>query len=468
MRIISDALKDKINSQNQTLFDKSDPKMQVSIARAKNTVVDSTYWTVETIREIPGLGDISVAPRRFKAVGRPNRIYEIHVINGIVKTSIREYPDKLKDGFIDQFSLGAGSSVAVAFNGHWQRYRNLYRLITEEKPYISWVASDGKLWVQKWDDVSSRLQLSSGVSKVRMIRAWKNTVINYLDQGLVVAYIKTDGKVYYRNFCIQEDYAEAWEYEKELTDFTGTAINVNLFITNDYRMGFIIEDSLGKIHWLVTPRNWGGMASPAENIAIGITNLSFKVTPIKYYDAFDNERIRTSIADVFVNLAEPIYPVPLSAENPSKSVIQLLLKFSHVIDYDLTAVKSAFAIKDSANTVFQIVTTQAGVNASELIFNMENFAGAQGKMRIIYDRTVIELDSLNQGSRFPIESFSFEFTPDLTPPEGHTKENIIAGIAELAFTVLKVDYINSCELENVNVSISDVSIVVTKVGENPL
>ena len=166
-----------------------------------------------------------------------------------------------------------------------------YRLVTDEKPWISWVDLDGNLFVQLWDEENTKIQLSSNVIKVKMIRAWKNTVIHYLDQGIVAAYIKTDGKVYYRNFCMQENYTEAWEYEKQLNGFTGVAVNVNLFITNDYRMGFTIEDTLGQIHWLVTHRNWGGMASPAENLVTGLRDIKFEVTPIKVLrDPYNDEQ----------------------------------------------------------------------------------------------------------------------------------------------------------------------------------
>ena len=51
--------------------------------------------------------------------------------------------------------MGLGSSVAIAFNGYWERYRKLWRLITEEKPWIFWVDSTGVLWRQHWDDISS-------------------------------------------------------------------------------------------------------------------------------------------------------------------------------------------------------------------------------------------------------------------------------------------------------------------------
>lgn len=467
MRNLPQSIIDKLNSKHQTTYNNSNISMDVYVIRAKNTVDDSTYWTVETIRETSGLGEISVAPRRFRPYGPPNRIYEIHVHNGEVKTAIREYPDRLKDGWQDQFSLGTGSSVAIAFNGEWQRYRNLFRLVTEEKPYVSWVDGNGDLWVQKWDEHDTKFQLSSGVSKVRMIRAWKNTVIHYLDQGVVVAYIKTDGKVYYRNYCIQEDYTEIWEPERELMDFTGTAVNLNLFITNDYRMGFVIEDNLGQVHWLVTPCNWGGMASPAEHLATSITDIAFEVTPITYYDTYSNEHIETGITDVWFNVAEPIYPKVLSISNDDEYTIRI--KFSHIIDYDLSTVGQAFSVKDSLNTSFDIVSTSAGVDNSELVLTLVNFNGASGNLFVTYDRTVIELDCLNQGSRFGIDSFTYEFTPDLTPPEGFAEENLNVTVTDITFDVTQVHYSNAYNGgENLETSIMDISFVVTKVGHNPL
>ena len=118
MKPVSPSLLQKMNESLQTIGNNADPQMQVVVSRAKNTIQDADYWTVETIRETSGLGDISVAPRRFKSNGSPNRLYGIHVHNGEVKTLIREYPDKLKRGWVEQFILRLGSSVAVAFNGH--------------------------------------------------------------------------------------------------------------------------------------------------------------------------------------------------------------------------------------------------------------------------------------------------------------------------------------------------------------
>lgn len=293
MRNLPQTIIDKLNSKYQTTYNNSNMNIDVYMTRAKNTVEDSTYWTVETIRETSGLGEISVAPRRFRPYGPPNRIYEIHVHNGEVKTAIREYPDRLKDGWKDQFSLGAGSSVAIAFDGRWEKHRKIWRLVTDEKPWLFWVDGNNVLWRQHWDDVSTKTQLDTGVTRVRAIRAWKNVNLPAHDQGIVVGYIKTDGTVWYRNYCQQADYSYVWEPPRQLTDFTGTAVNLNLFLSNDYRMGFVIEDSTHQVHWFVTPRNWAGMALDQDIIAVTAkADVAFK--EVTYHKTVEEEIVTVS------------------------------------------------------------------------------------------------------------------------------------------------------------------------------
>lgn len=290
MREVTSSMNDKLKSSQQTPSAKADPRMSVKVSRARSTVMDSDYWTVETIREKPNLGDVSVAPRRSKAYGPPNRIYEIHVEDGTVKTAIREYPDKLKVGWKEQFEIGPGSAVAVAFDGRWEEYRRTWRLVTEEKPWIFWVDDSQVLWRQLWDDESTRFQLDSQVVYVRAIRAWKNRFFVAQDHGVVAAYIKTDGSVWYRNYCQQADGSRIWETAKQVTGFAGSAVSLNLFITNDYRMGFVIEDSLKQIHWLITPRNWAGMAIESSKIAV-TANAKAEMFEVTYWHAYADENI---------------------------------------------------------------------------------------------------------------------------------------------------------------------------------
>lgn len=243
MRSITSHLNEKLKSSQQTPANKADPRMSIRVSRARTTVMDSDYWTVETIRTADNLGDISLAARRRVPYGSPDSIYEIHIEGGIVKTSIRKYPDYFKHGWVHQFELGEGSAVAIAFNGNWQLHRRKWRLATDEKPFIFWVDSDGVLWSQLWDLIETKRQISSSVTRVKAIRGWKNVNFPDKDQGIIVSYIKADGKVYYSSYCQTVDFTNVWEPERLLAEFTATAVSLNMFITNDFRMGFTIEDS---------------------------------------------------------------------------------------------------------------------------------------------------------------------------------------------------------------------------------
>ena len=133
----------------------------------------------------------------FRSVpyGAPSAIYEIHIDNGIGKTSIRRYPDKRKDGWQDQFEVGPVKAVAIAFDGRWIRNnKNRWQIVTDEKPYIFYTKNDNKLYVRLWDK-EEETHLADNVKKVKAIRGWKSQVIGTDDHGLIAAYIKNNGKV---------------------------------------------------------------------------------------------------------------------------------------------------------------------------------------------------------------------------------------------------------------------------------
>lgn len=290
MRIISPSLLNKLTDNNQTTYNNSDPRMNISLARARSSVMDSSYFTVETIRTKAGIGDISIGLQRLNPYGPPNAIYEIHIDNGIAKTSIRKYPDKRKEGWKDQFEVGPASSVAICFDGRWIiNSKRQWQIVTKEKPYIFYIKPDNNLFVRLWDNEEEFL-LGENIKKVKAIRGWKSTIVGTDDHGIIAAYIKNDGKVYYRNLCEQEDGRLVWELERQIVEFSGIAVNLNLFITNDYRTGIIIEDNNGKITWFITSRNWAGMAIAADTI-LARSDLRVKFIETTKYYTFNEERI---------------------------------------------------------------------------------------------------------------------------------------------------------------------------------
>jgi hypothetical protein len=363
----------------------------------KNAPVENYFqWAVQNIRKAPNLSDISVAVRNFLPFGNPDMFFNIYIQDGIVKTAIRHYPDYFHKKWEEAFEVGSGKACAIAFDGHWKLYDYKWRYITNEYPHIFWVDNDDKLFVQLWDDVDSRFELAQDVVKVKAIRAWKNVSIALNDHGLVAAYIKNDGKVYYRNYCYQSTGEYVWETEKQITEFTGTAINLNLFITNDYRMGFVIEDSTGKIHLYVTERAWAGMAIAPEKIYANPYEIHLDLQELDYVNgqhedinlqanpySIDFELGYTLTDNSFFN----IYNVPITSIDENNEEYQdwgkvLIISITnHIENLDL----SDLEIVDSRNRTYSANSIERiGVQTYKLEFlelNNFNNVGNVGTLR---------------------------------------------------------------------------------------
>jgi hypothetical protein len=432
--------------------------------------IDTGLFYIENIREGRNLGNISIALCRTDATKPPSHVYEIHNDGGIIQTYVRELDDFREDRWKHQFDVEPGKACSIEFNGYWVLDSlNRYNLITEDKPYIFWTDNNNVLYVQKWDDVSTRIQLSSDVVKVASIRGWRNVEETAVDQGLICAYIKTDGNVYYRNYCEQLDGSYMWEYEKLISQFTPPITNLGLFRTNDYRTGFIVESN-GSVSWLLTSRAWAGMAVQPENISVGLNDYAITIYPVEYSNANENgvENISAGLTEYFIGYAVPIYPAVTSITNSDEHTITL--KFNYPITQRLIGLESAFTVSDSIGTIFAVASTSAGIDQTEIVLNVSNFSSAKNDMSVAYDSSIAWLSCENNGLQFAIDSFTSLFTADIVPPEGYANENVSVGMTNYIIAPKQVFYssTNNNGSENIRIGFAGYSIVVTKVGTNPL
>ena len=51
MRSVNSLMEEKLKSDQQTPANKAAPQMSIQVSRARSTIMDSDYWTVETIRQ---------------------------------------------------------------------------------------------------------------------------------------------------------------------------------------------------------------------------------------------------------------------------------------------------------------------------------------------------------------------------------------------------------------------------------
>jgi hypothetical protein len=229
----------------------------------------------------------------------------------------------------------------------------------------------------------------------------------------VVGYIKTDGTVWYRNYCQQADYSYTWENARQLTEFSGVGVNINMFIANDYRMGFIIEDNLGQIHWLITPRNWAGMAIAPEFIQASVGG-SIDMIYITKIPTYNTEYIEASVGGYVLFLYALSDNDFRSAENFS---IEMLdeeeqpynnwgFRIKVRMEHDMTALDYLdFTLKDSNNTAFAVTgITKTGFKEYE--FETADFNNAYGDLILSFTTG----NTKGEAGQV-MDSFDITFTP---------------------------------------------------------
>jgi hypothetical protein len=216
----------------------------------------------------------------------------------------------------------------------------------------------------------------------------------------VVGYIKTDGTVWYRNYCQQADYSYTWENARQLTEFSGVGVSLNLFIANDYRMGFIIEDSLGQIHWLITPRNWAGMAVAPEFIQSSVGGI-IDFIPITREYGYITEYIQASVGGEIVLLYGSTYNSFLSVENTPITMLnesleeyqdygyRVRVEFEHeVFDLDIADLSLVdgnsiiYAISQATNiegNVYELVTADMNNATGDLTLTFLGIGATTGE-----------------------------------------------------------------------------------------
>ena len=163
----------------------------------------------------------------------------------------------------------------------------------------------------------------------------------------------------------------------EIEEFTGTANTLNLFITNDYRTGIVIEDSDGKAFWFITERNWAGMAIPPESITVAPIKVEATLIPIEYPEGYETEHLSVAPVSVIYDLRyaltdnyfREIYNEPVDVydeeledyvEDWGKVLIFTTQNRLYSID------KADFVITDSKNINYYADTIAEIVNSDEL------------------------------------------------------------------------------------------------------
>jgi hypothetical protein len=463
MRPISTDLLNRIQKAHQTIYENANPKLKVLISKGFSKELFKVY----TIHNDEDLESLDVAVRRMDALGKPNKVYVVYIKDGVahVKSKNLPYDETLPWDY--GFQIGSADEVAIEFDGYWVREgtSGRHNLITGEFPYIFEVNA-GTLSVRLWN--GTPITLATGVSKISAVRGW--VPVNgdsTTDQGLIVSYIKS-GAVYYRTYAMQSGGFRAWEVERQIIEFTGTVVDVSTFRTNDFRVGFVVQNADDSVELLITTRNWAGMSFEPINLNVGITDIAIDVTPIAYHEAYDIENITAGVT------IPRLYVCPFDASMSVTLVERLSLEADNVvkitfdtdIEIDSAGMLEYMTIVNSVGAPYAIASVSATGNVLTITTSVDmpkaqtmTIAMNQPDSYILGGR--ITESCLIDYSVVSIESVGL-------PPNGHAEENLTVGL-NLTVDAKQVYYLSAYNGdENIEVGITGITIVVTKVGDNPL
>ncbi len=303
---IPSSLLDKVKQAMQTIGNNAEPKMTIIAQKAAKFLTQGSFLNPRTVRTGNSLGPLDICIRREDYMQEPTEIVMVYIEDGLAKVATLPYVHTPDIYFTYQYTVGPATDVACDFDGRWNLITDrsdlyfdtttIWALQTFGEPYIVTV-NEGILSVRQGN--GSATNLSTDTVKCSIIRGWKSTIYEFTnDQGLICAYTKNDGKVYYRNYCEQSNTSFIWEFEQEITNFTalGLVSEINLFRANDYRIGFLAEIS-GVIHMLLTERSWSGMAIlPEMGFTVVGASVSINRLLINYSSyTSDNEAMFANI-----------------------------------------------------------------------------------------------------------------------------------------------------------------------------
>lgn len=400
----------------------------------------------------------------------PTEIWGVGIDNNVITVKKRSYDIKQANEVWEAvYTLGEGSEAAIEFNGVWKEYEEVRSLITEETPWVFFVQS-GTLYAQRGAVLDTKISLATDVTKVNACRAWLYDTTTYdNDLGLIVAYVKSDGIAYYRQYRIPLGGSIIWTAEVALPFTTSYDIQyISVSRLNDFRVAFTARDSTGAVYCLISTRYYQANSVPNTHISVANVALSF-------------------------GWATNIEPEALEAWNDSN--FDTYIRFNYPI-VDMVNKQSYFTLHDS-NSVYVTITDTEKYDDYTIKLITERLSGKVTPLTVTftYSDSLIHgpLEVAHGTTTFAVQTFSLTFdfidfspkayghdhvtvaaasiTATLIPLQyklGYELENVAVTTVVITPTVTLVTYKNGYEAENIAICAVSLSITLTHVGTSPL
>lgn len=333
---------------------------------------------------VPGIDIYDVSGYQNAIDTSMSYIYSVGVLSkttGVWRTSVEDVGSQSGFEFIGKLNKQI-SDAAIAFDGDWiVGGSGTWTLVTEEEPWI-FLVSEGRLYAQHGVSGSSIILAGETANNVLFVAAErgyfpKDYAARNTDQGLVVAYITTEG-VFYRTL-VRTAAGKAWLGEEQIAVAglsAASTTGIQIHRLNDYRLGITISTPAGN-HWLYTDRAYSQMAFKPEHFdLVGLQQyiplhmaIAINTTmPIPEFTWGINDD--KTIITATCNLPIKTYNNVNIAELFTGSSTMPHIKSATCIDNTVT-----FILETAAQSTFTLIQKRATVDFAVEVTNTEGASG---------------------------------------------------------------------------------------------
>lgn len=407
--------------------------------RAMLYTIDGAHMAERLLDSFYMINDIT-AKTQISSV-EPTLLYTVGVVDNIA--TIRHIaPNEIGlSNWIVDFFIENVKEAAIEFDGSWIPGVTRRMFVTNDVPVLFYTDMSNVLWTQVFDSVS-RTQLATDVVKVSAVRGWRYIdalVAN--DTGLIVAYIKADGKAYYRQYINIPGDTPYWSSEDQLLfeEVVEPLVDISCGRLNDYRLSFTVEDSEGNGSTLITKRYYQG-------------------------DAVENVTLQVKAANVGIGWSEIITIEVTEIWNISNT--ETFVRFNYpMVDY--VGKQASFILRDVNNVNKTIISTEK-FDDYTIKLNHNNIGGFVPPLRVIFTNSDTggingPLITEHGSTTFAVPSFNIPFDAIDFSPKGYGTETVQVAGANVSVVLTPISELKGYSGENVEVAGADVSLTLIEV-----
>ena len=464
MRILPADLMAKLQQNMQASATDAEPHLRAVVTQATaNTLLSEIIHEDAT----PAYGDVAI--RQIAGETSPSIAYAICVDEGVATVYERQLPAYINHRWTQLFQLGAATDAAIEYNGTWtiDTDGQCYFLQTELTPLV-FLVINRVLYVQQWNDATTRYQLATGVVHVSAVRAWKSSDEPLLDQGLMAVYTKTDGSVHYRALAELTLGELSWDVEKDAPQLGTDNVSVQVFRTNDFRFGILCERGVGGFQYVLSKRTYAGQSVKPEAVYAQVRGIWLSVKEVHYTNASDGAHYLDSAVPLLTGYVGYYQSLPGITIAPTRRVTDhsFLLTANRTLREQLPLTDYIGISIDAVITTMPVII-DAEVSENTILVSTDIDISPRQEVRLtFYDASSVRYVQ-DETSYLLVDTCTAIFEPDA----GWDDHPTLTASADLTdFDYTHVDYIDGgrTDHETLHATVDDPALTITMVGPVPV